>query len=291
MQNYKPSGKFSPLSFIYFIVTTIIALPILGLIYAYLLWYIPIVYINFLITIGYACSVGFIINIFAISFGKVRNPFLGAFFGFLGAFFALYFHYAVWVDLVINSGEVIGNSRLGITISNIKFLDVFALATQPQLLLDYILEINKIGTWGIRSATVSGTFLYVIWAIEALVVFVISVVVNYSGTKDPFCELENAWYKSQKLPKFNYIDDKITLLKAISNSDSKAFFELEKVENEDSDHSIFDLYSAPKNNDHYLTITNKLAKINKKGNLDFESEEVTQFLRINGVIRNLLLEK
>ena len=78
---------------------------------------------------------------------------------------ALYFHWAVWTDLVINAGESYGNSRIGVSVSNIKIVQVFSLIIQPETLFDLINEINFYGTWGVRSNTVNGTFLLTIWII------------------------------------------------------------------------------------------------------------------------------
>jgi len=50
---YKPSGKFSPIAFVYLLLVCAIIIPILGAIYAYATWYIPIIYVNFLITFGF----------------------------------------------------------------------------------------------------------------------------------------------------------------------------------------------------------------------------------------------
>ena len=47
--------------------------------------------------------VGFIISEFVIKKGKVRNPLLGVFIGVAGGLLALYFHWAIWIDLVINA--------------------------------------------------------------------------------------------------------------------------------------------------------------------------------------------
>jgi len=184
---YVPSGKFSSSSFFYFILTAIIALPILAVLYTYLVWYIPFIYINFFITAGFGFGVGIVIQYLVINIGKVRNPNLAVIFGVLGSLIAMYFSWAIWVDLVVNAGESYGNSRIGITTSNIKIVQVLELALNPNTLLELIVEINKVGTWGLRSATISGMFLTIIWLIEFLIVMVISILVPYNSAKRPFC--------------------------------------------------------------------------------------------------------
>ena len=156
---YEASGKFDVQAILYFLLISIIALPILGLAYAYCIWYIPFIYINFIIAGVLGFVIAWLVRKFVVKLGKVRNAKLTLIFGFLAGLICMYFHWAVWVDLVINVGESYGNSRIGVTVSNIEILQVFNLAADPGILFDLIGEINKYGTWGIRSATVSGVFL------------------------------------------------------------------------------------------------------------------------------------
>ena len=75
---YKPSGKFSPIAFVYLLLVCAIVMPILGTIYAYATWYIPIIYVNFLITFGFGVSISFVVRLLVIRLGKVRNYGLSA---------------------------------------------------------------------------------------------------------------------------------------------------------------------------------------------------------------------
>lgn len=87
---YKPSGNFSPISIGYLAALALTAFPILGLIYAYAIWYIPFIYINFIIAAGFGFGIGLLINTFVIGKGKVRNVMLSILFGLLGGFISLY---------------------------------------------------------------------------------------------------------------------------------------------------------------------------------------------------------
>ena len=101
---YKPSGKFSPISFVYLLLVCAIAMPILGTIYAYATWYIPIIYVNFLITFGFGVSISFAVSLLVIRLGKVRNYGLSALFAIIASFVSNYRLLVVWLDLVLNSG-------------------------------------------------------------------------------------------------------------------------------------------------------------------------------------------
>ena len=144
---YKPSGKISPLAFVILLLVCAVIMPILGVIYAYATWYIPIVYINFLITIVFGISISFVIGHLLIKLGKIRNYRLSVLFAIIASLVAYYSQWVVWVDLVLNSGEVYGNEQIGLSVSNIQFEQLLYLATHPSDLIDLILLINKEGTF------------------------------------------------------------------------------------------------------------------------------------------------
>ncbi|WP_234859519.1 hypothetical protein [Aquimarina aquimarini] len=289
---YQPSRKFSPISLLYFAALSIIGLPILALIYSYCIWYIPFVYINLFITIGFGIGTGLIIRSFAVKIGKVRNPTIGFLLGAIGGCIALYFNWAIWVDLAINSGESYGNSRIGITVSNIEFLQVFSLIAQPGLLLELIKEIGEYGTWGIRGATVSGVFLYIIWAIEALIVIGISAILPWQKAGEPFCELSNQWYPEKELPAFDKIKNKEEFIANLEQGITpEVFSDLIKIEDvKKQSHSIFTLYTSDQGV-NYLSINNKTATRNEKGEIKFESDAIVEYITISKAIIQLLEAK
>jgi hypothetical protein len=290
-KHYEPSGKYSALSLLYFALASFLILPILGLIYAYCIWYIPFIYINFFITLGFGFGTGFIITFFAIKLGKIRNQLIASALGILGGLIALYFHWSVWVDLVINAGENYGSDRLGFTVSNIQFLQVFKLATNPAVLFNLIGEINKSGTWGLGSIPVSGIFLALIWIAEAVIVIGVSFRMTRIASKIPFCEINNDWFKEHKIPELNFIADKDHILSSIENDDESHFHSLTKAQNKAADsHSVFTVFSS-RNNEYYLTLENKTAKLNSKGKTEFDSDEIVKYVAIKAPSAKALLGK
>tara|TARA_B100000768_G_scaffold181989_1_gene208107 strand:+ start:10679 stop:11575 length:897 start_codon:yes stop_codon:yes gene_type:complete len=291
MKNYyKPSGKFSPISLMYFLLLSVTAFPLLGLIYAYCIWYIPFVFINILFTAIFGFLIGYLINSAVIEKGKVRNVTVAFVFGLVGGFLALYFHWAVWTDLVINAGESYGNSRIGVSVSNIKIVQVFSLIIQPETLFDLINEINFYGTWGVRSNTVNGTFLLTIWIIEFLIIVGIAILSSLMKVKEPFCEKENIWFKKLKLGPFEYLEDPSKIVKELENGDSQQIMNIQLNEDPIANHSIFTLFMS-NYRDSYLSIENKESKINKKGKLEFDSDIFLEYIFINEPLKELLLKK
>lgn len=288
---YKPSGKFSLIFILNLLLVSVTAFPILGLLYAYCIWYIPFVYVNFFITLGFGFLIGFVTALFVIKKGKVRNPFLGLFIGLIAAFFALYFHWAIWIDLVINAGESYGSDRIGITVSNIEFLQVFSLIFRPDLVFEYISQINEYGTWGIRGATASGAFLWVVWSIEFSIVIAISGFLSYLEAKKPFSESTNSWYEEITLPALSYIKDQQQMIADILASNHSSFDLLSKsIDSESDSHSVFTLYKS-KSGKNYLSVDNKTSKVDGKGNIKFDSDEIVEYIAISSELSKLLLNK
>lgn len=262
-------------------------MPLLGLIYAYCIWYIPFFYINFLITIGFGFAVGITMLYFVIRLGKVRNRKIASILGAFGGLVALYFHWSVWADLVINAGESYGNSRIGVTVSNVEFLQVFTLAKNPGLLFELIGEINSNGTWGFKSIPVSGIFLAIIWIIEAIMVIGFSLLLARNASTVPFCELNNEFFKDKKTPELDFIEDKKQILNSLQNDDIAHLESLAKVADKEKDsHSIFTVYSS-KNNEHYVTVENQKAK--QKGK--FERDEFLTYFAVSSQAAKTLLSK
>ncbi|OWU89659.1 hypothetical protein DBB36_11905 [Flavobacterium sp. WLB] len=240
---------------------------------------------------GFGFLVGFVIAHFVIKKGKVRNPLLGCIIGLAGALLALYFHWAIWIDLVINAGESYGSSRVGITVSNIDFLQVFSLIFRPDLVFEYIGQVNEYGTWGIRGATVSGTFLWIIWIIEFIIVIAISGFLPYLEAKKPFSESTNSWYEEVILPAFSYIENKQQVIASIAQSNHADFDFLSKdINSETDDHSIFTLYKS-KSGKNYLSIDNKTSKTDDKGNISFDNDQIVEYIAINSEFSKILLNK
>lgn len=288
MQNYySPSGRFSPISFLYFLVATFVALPILATIYSYAIWYIPFPYINFFLTAGFGFGVGLLFNI-VVNRGKVRNNIMATAFGLVGGLFAYYFHWAVWIDLVLNMGDTIGSNRIGITVSNIDIFQVLGLAMNPESLFEIIMKVQEVGTWGIKGSTVSGTFLVVIWAIEALVFFALTLLIPSGASSKPFCEHSDKWFEEKELAPLSFITDPANLIALLESNNETAFDGLQTIKNPKTEsHSVFTVFSND-SKEHYLSIENKLASINDKKEVKFDSTDIVKYLAIkNSLIQHL----
>lgn len=276
---YTPSGKFAPVAFVYLLLACILVMPILAGIYAYAVWYIPIIYLNVLVTIGFGFAIAFVTR-YVLSLGKVRNYALAFLFSIILFLVAYYIHWAFWTDLVLNAGESYGNKRIGITLSNVNLQEVFQLALNPSVLFEYIYEINGVGTWGVRDFTPTGILLALFWLVEFGIIAFMGVLSPVAKAKEPFNETTQEWFKEEEVALLSFIEDE-TAFKNMAEQGvwSDLLPQIVKIQDEKQSQSLFTLYRS--GNEFYLSVTNKKAEVNKKGEVKFEDNELIQYLRIN----------
>lgn len=276
---YTPSGKFSPMAFVYLLLACVLVMPILGGIYAYAVWYIPIIYLNFLVTLVFGFVISFVTK-YVISLGKVRNFGLALAISAIIFLVAYYIHWAFWIDLVLNAGESYGNKRIGITLSNVNLSEVFTLIINPFGLFGLISEVNSVGTWGLRGFTPTGIILALFWLVELGIIAFMAVFAPASKAKEPFNELTNEWFKSEDVPLLSYIEETSAFKKEAEQGNWQELLpQITKEEDAAKNQSLFRLFRS--GNEFYLSVTNKKAEVNDKGEVKFNDDEFIQYLRIN----------
>lgn len=287
---YTPSGKSSPLSFILFAILSLVVFPILGGLYTYAVWYIPFIYISFLLTFGLGVGIGFLMNKIVIQYGKIRNPKMAFLLCVLGAFVALYFQWAVWADLVLNSTETTGFSRMAVVKSSMNLEQIAFIAVSPKLLFQLIVEVNSYGTWGLfEESTVSGVFLWIVWGLESLIVIVVSLMFGGKRASNPFCERGNKWFKQRDLPQLSYIYSKSDIVADLEQGTFKSLSLLHLYDelHDSTGFSVVTLFYSDMDV-HYLSIINSTKIVNDKGEVSYEEEDIIQFLEISPKTLSLL---
>ena len=187
---YKPSGRFSPSFFLYVLLIVVVAAPVVSVVYIYLSYYLPIVYLNILVTIGCGTVMGLLMGL-AAGLGKVRNPVLVIVSTIAVMCLAKYVQWTVYIPLVFSASYQV----LGITFGE-RFLTSFYLLTEPATVFELAGIINDIGAWGVGrgGAAVSGVSLLVVWIMEFVAMTGVACMVSKEKPKFPFCEETKAWY-------------------------------------------------------------------------------------------------
>ena len=167
MQTYKHSGRVPVAGLLWSLMVGGATAALLGVVYAYATNYIPLVYINFLLTIGYGAAIGGAVGAGA-RMGRVRN-----------------------LPVVVSGGVLMGLVGLYVAwafdpMARFGFSPVF----DPLALYAYVQVFYENGFWGMSGDnTVSGIFLGVVWAAEAgTILFLAGKIPAGVLAEKPFCE-------------------------------------------------------------------------------------------------------
>lgn len=177
---YRRSGKFGihgPV--LALLAGAVVALP-LGLAYSYLIKWIPFIYLNFLITLGYGFIFGFMTSLL-MRFGKVRNNAVAL---VCSASVALLAWYGTWNGCV---HSLVNGAPLLVT---------------PGEMLAFMKVLIEHGSWGIGFSShepVTGVLLGIVWVAEAAVIVGFSTIAGLAFvSQTPFCETHDCWLDEEK---------------------------------------------------------------------------------------------
>jgi len=188
---YQESGKNNPLSQLVAYISCVLLSLTLGYLYSVLIIFIPIVYLNFLITVGLGLTLGLILR-FLVRITNYRNKksklILALVFGFL----TNYFQWTVYILYAFN-GEI---PNFSYYLSNLQWIAL------PTNFLEAVVQINRTGLWSIFGIVFTGFGLTTIWIIESLIIMAGPLVAIYKTKAYPFSELLNKWY-----PKYTLLKD------------------------------------------------------------------------------------
>lgn len=253
---YKPSGRVAFSSIIYLSIFLILIIPLLSFSYAFSIWNVSFIYINFIITIIFGSLAG-LIALMIITLGKIRNREIAILFTLILSTLAIYLHWAIWIHLVadtinIDLPRILENKGL---IS--KFINNFSVAFFPVELFKTIEVIIENGLWKIGGEMINGTGYWIIVLIEAGIIYYLTFKISISKYKDPFCEISNQWMNTYELPKLQLIKNHHIVLDSIEKKNFDFISDLECCPEEKQSHSIFTFYQSDYS--CYLKLENKIA--------------------------------
>ena len=188
---YKESGIAAPLNTALVIFCSLITILFFSYFYSLIINYLPIIYFNIILVIVYGFIISYVSRLFNIIF-KIRNRMKSIIITIILSIFAVYFQ---WVSyLYIISSE---NFSLFMVFEDLGFF--FKILFRPDLVLNNILDINKVGLWSIGTSGIhlNGLFLWLIWLAEAAIIIYVSVKKYTTFNLIPFSEKNNKWFKKE----------------------------------------------------------------------------------------------
>ncbi len=266
MDTYKPSGKFSPLSFVILIVSSLSLVPLLSWLYVLVstgLMSVGIVffYLNFIVTLIFGTSVGLLVmHLAVIDWGKVRNAKVATVFSLLAGLMAYYWHWVFWLNRNYYTED--------------NWFDIFI---NPQAVLLAVNELNEMGTFTLEKNVVNGFLLFIVWLIEAVLIIWPIVFVAKRRSERPFSEKSNKWSNEIKLNPLKYIEK--AEYQRLLEQDFSPLLQL-KLASDESHHCMITLYDCF-DGEWYVSIIDKYANKDDKGKVKFEETELLSYVKID----------
>lgn len=273
---YKPSGKFSMLFFPYFILLHALLIPVLSIIYIYLIYYIPIAYFNFLIAIGCGIAEGLVMTA-SISLGKVRNNKLALLFGFIAICVMKYVQWCVYIPIVFTDAYKLYE----LTVSE-QFAMSFDLLLHPSMAIEFIQIINQEGVWSIRTFTFHGVLLSIVWLLEFLIMAASACAVLLEKSKFPFCEEEGTWYVEMPQKIAANLPEHFDSFKAdMEKGDFSELIRLSKEYQPEPSQYLSLTFYKPQQSEHYYLKTKKVTITNDDGKEKRNEEVLIEYISID----------
>jgi hypothetical protein len=277
---YQPSNKMPPVGILALLAGGVVAALALALVYIYAVWYIPFVYINFVLCLGFGLLLGAVLALL-VRLGKLRSPGAVGALALLVGLAAVYLQWGVYLTLLFNS-ESTGTGKdvdTSTSFSLSLFADILAHPTAMWLAMQ---KINETGTWSLKGSTPSGVFLGVIWVIEAVVILGGAWLMAKAQATEPFSETSNEWADEETLAHpLTFAQDAATTRTALETGQFHHLTPHTSTES-DAPFARLKLHSAP--NDHncrYLTLENVTTTVDKKGKATESTTTVVQHLAIS----------
>ena len=277
---YQPSNKMPLSGVLICLLGGVVAATVLALIYIYAIWYIPFVYINLFICLGFGFALSMVLSLL-VRAGKLRNPLGASIVSLVVGLAAVYLEWAVYLTLLLNS-ETTGTGRDADTSTSFSlplFVDVL---THPARMWEYILQLNETGSWSLKGATPSGAFLWVIWAVELLLIMGLPYLMARSQASEPFSESANEWAEEETLAHpISFAPDVAATRSALESGHLNALTP-HLTQAEEEQFARLKLYNAP--NDpfcQYLTLENVTKKLDSKGKSTESTDKVVEYLAIS----------
>lgn len=183
LEEYKSSGVVPPSAIAVGLIVGLVAAVVLGSLYAVLIHFNPLIYFSAIASAIFGGLMGIVVRA-AMRANKGRNALAMIVVTFIATAAAYAISWLVWTGLIIRGAE---QFTWGDYIN--------AMISEPAELLGLIALFQEHGTWTLgrnSNETVSGTFLTLIWAAEALIIFGVAMICA-SSNDGVFCEECENW--------------------------------------------------------------------------------------------------
>lgn len=278
---YQPANKLPLGGAFTLLLGGVLAAAGLALVYIYAVWYIPFVYINFVLCLGFGFLLGFVLAQL-VRVGKLRHPAAVTGLGLLVGLAAVYLEWAIYLTLMFNA-ETTGTGPSADTSTSFSISTFTGLLTHPGIMLETAKQLNETGTWSLKGTTPSGIFLALIWLVEAVIIVAGACLLARIQATEPFSEVSQEWADEETMPQtVAYAADPVATRTALETGRFEHLAPYTSRPAVADQFARVTLHTAP--NDpacHYLTVQNVTRTLDKKGKATEATTHIVQHLAIS----------
>lgn len=300
-ETYKTSGRFGPMTIVGFLIGLAL---VAGLAYVYQLglYWIPFIYLSFLMTAAFGIGIT-MIGTWIVTAGHCRNISIAVLFSVIlvggGIAAKHYFQYRALIsdladsiiDDVVNAGEIgrqEAEARRGELMDDL-FADV-SYIEHFQARADMGLAIGRAGNNG---APITGIGMYIIWLIEAGMVFYFGARAPIAAAGEPYSEKMGQWADE--------VDEVMTLpitsgemvsqIKSASSVEELLEIPIPKTD-ESHQFAVYNVNSVPgeEMEDAYLSVNLLTLSVNKEGEVQSDVKPLVKHAILSSERRKQLVE-
>lgn len=247
-----------------------------GIVYQLLVNWIPFIYVNIILTLGFGALVGALTGI-GLKRGQLRNNMVAAILcTVIGAGAVGFTHFAGYEKTLRSVA-----SETGTSVSELREKLSFQQYIELKAKLGW-----KIGKVTSSGSSMNGGFVYFVWGVEALIVIGLSIGLGISMVSEPYCESCKEWTTEHKLPDRQGSSGSIK-----SDADAGKLDPIVQRKDEGADLLAYTVHACPKCKDSsYLTVDKVTLKEKKKGEIERSTESIVTRAALTSEQRGQLLD-
>lgn len=253
---------------------------VLGYIYAVLILFIPFIYVNVLMTVGYGILAAYLAEA-ALWYGKCRSETHALIFASFIALFAIYVQWAVWLQIIGFFGE---------EVSFVERLDVVVYyLTHPVVMWEDMKSIAEVGVWGFGENLVNGTMLWIVWILEALIILGVIVFRTGENVDSPFCETSNQWAKIIPLVPLTRVEEPKNFITQLAQ---KKYEPLQVLQAGDDmkRHTHAMIYHCEGHNIYYMSVNDRMVIMSSKKIKNIDTPLI-EYMQIDNLVAQELIRQ
>ena len=301
-ETYQPSGKFGTLTIPLILLGMLVAAA-LAFVYQLLLQFIPLIYINFLVTVFSGIGLG-VIGTWIVNTGHSRNRMIAILTGVVLALTALsakyYFQYQTFCNQVVEFEQEAILKEAGVALDTEQREQILAelkKAVREEISFVDHLNIRVDQGWNIgrrgNGAPINGVFVYLIWLIEAGILLYYAVTKPLAAAGEPYSEKLNEWASEEEavmnLPITN--DEMVAQIQSAHSVDDLLSLPIPKTD-ESTKFALYRVNSieGQELEDAYLSVDLIEFSVNAKGEQETTTTSLVKHAILSSDQRKQLLE-